>query len=672
VLTVLGLILAIGLLVDDSIVVLENIYRRQELGESPLRAALNGSREVVFPVIATTAAVIAVLVPLSMMPGNTGKLFREFAWTMTFAVALSSLVALTMVPMACSLFLRVERKHGPVWNVIESGLRGSERTYRALLDAALRHRLVVAVFFVLVLAGSWLLFRTTPTDLAPIEDRGQILVMIRSPQGATAAYTDRAMRQAEALLFEIPEIDRAFASIGMPFAGPPSTANGMVFARLRHWDERDVTQQEIVGRLFGPFMAIPEALVFPVNMPSLGQNSRNAELQLVLKSPDAELAELAGVGAQLVDRLRALPFLANVDSDLRLDNPELDVEIDRELAADLGIPVSEVAESIRLLVAQGPSDEFILRGRQYDVIMALAAEQRAVPDQLRRIHLRAADGTMVPLDSLVTLRAGIDTATLNHYDLQRSVTVSANLAPGGTLGQAVPAARTATEGLLPSGWSVALGGGAREFEESRGSMGGVFTIALLVIFLVLAAQFESWVHPLTVMLSVPLAGFGALATLRLSGNTLNLYSGIGLILLIGLVTKNAILLVDFANQERARGAGVRDAIRRAGAIRFRPILMTSLTSILGALPLALATGAGAESRRPIGAAIVGGLLFSTFFTLLVIPLVYLAMVRIAERLGLETIPPLVELEPEPAVEGGDGADVARAAVRDAEPERKRA
>ncbi|HVS64160.1 MAG TPA: efflux RND transporter permease subunit [Thermoanaerobaculia bacterium] len=659
VLTVLALILAIGLLVDDSIVVLENIYRRQELGEGRLRAAFNGSREVVFPVMATTAAVIAVLVPLSAMPGNTGKLFREFAWTMTFAVAFSSLVALTMVPMACSIFLRIRKKHGAVWRGIESLLSRSESAYRSALGFALRQRLVVAIFFALVLAGSWLLFRAMPTDLVPVEDRGQILTMVRAPQGSTAAYTDRAMRQVEDIVLDIPEVERTFAAVALGFGGPPDTSNGIVFSRLKHWDQREVKQQEIVERLFPQYLAIPEALVFAINPPSLGQNSRSADIQVVLKSPDAELSEFAEVGGSLIERMQGIPGLVNVDSDLRFDNPELEVEIDRELAADLGIPVSEIADSIRLLVAQGPSDAFVLRGRQYDVIMALAAEHRAVPDQLRRIHLRAADGQMVPLESLVRLRPGIDAATLNHYDLQRSATVTANLAPGATLGATVPAVLDAAGDLLPAGWSTSLGGGAREFAESSGSLAGVFAVALVIIFLVLAAQFESWVHPLTVMVSVPLAGFGALATLELTGNTLNLYSGIGLVLLIGLVTKNSILLVDFANQERARGTGVREAIRNAGAIRFRPILMTSLTSILGALPLALATGAGAESRRPIGAAIVGGLLFSTFFTLLVIPLVYLAMVRIAERVGLKTIPPLIELETdaEAAAPGGTVAKI---------------
>jgi multidrug efflux pump len=658
VLTVLGLILAIGLLVDDSIVVLENIYRRQELGESRLRAAFNGSREVVFPVIATTAAVIAVLLPLSAIPGNTGKLFREFAWTMTFAVAFSSLVALTMVPMACSIFLRIRKKHGALWNAIERTLSWSEHAYRRSLDASLRHRYVVAFFFALVLAGSWLLFRAMPTDLVPVEDRGQILTVVRAPQGSTAAYTDRAMRQVEELVLAIPEVERVFAAVSLGFGGPPDTSSGIVFSRLRHWDEREVKQQEIVERLFPQYMAIPEALVFPINPPSLGQNSRSADIQLVLKSPDAQLDELAEIGGRVMARMGEIPGLVNVDSDLRLDNPELEIEIDRELAADLGIPVSEIANSIRLLVAEGPSDEFVLRGRQYDVIMALAAEHRAVPDLLRRIHVRAANGQMVPLESLVTLSPGIDAATLNHYDLQRSATVSANLAPGATLGATVPAVLAAAEELLPTGWSTSLGGGAREFVESSGSIYITFVVALAFIFLVLAAQFESWVHPLTVMLSVPLAGFGALATLRLTGNTLNLYSGIGLILLIGLVTKNAILLVEFANQERARGAGIREAVRRAGAIRFRPILMTSMTSVLGAMPLAFAVGAGAESRRPIGAAVVGGLLFSTFFTLLVIPLVYLGMVRVAERLGLKTIPPLTELdtEPEDAVAAGSGGE----------------
>jgi multidrug efflux pump len=320
------------------------------------------------------------------------------------------------------------------------------------------------------------------------------------------------------------------------------------------------------------------------------------------------------------------------------------VVFDRDRAADVGVPVSAVAESLRLLVAEGPADEFVLRNEQYDVVMALEAPYRSVPEQLGEVHVRTASGAMVPLSALIETRLRTAPSTLNHYNLQRAATVTANLAPGATLGDTLEQVEQWIGESLPAGFSMALRGTSREFRESSAQIFVTFGLALLVIYLVLSAQFESFLHPLTVMLSVPLAALGALAALWLTGQTLNLYSQIGMILLIGLVTKNAILLVDFANQERARGTPLLEALRRAGHTRFRPIVMTSATSILGALPLALAGGAGAESRQAIGIAVVGGLLFSTIFTLVMIPVLHLGLIRLAEWIGWNTIPPAVELE----------------------------
>jgi multidrug efflux pump len=383
--------------------------------------------------------------------------------------------------------------------------------------------------------------------------------------------------------------------------------------------------------------------VFAINPPSLSRRTQS-DVEIVIKSPLATLPELAEVSDALVARLRALPGLVNVDSDLRLSNPQLDVAFDRERAADVGVPVASLAESLRLLVAQGPADEFILRNKQYDVVMALEGIYRSVPEQLGEVHVRARDGAMVPLAALIQTRPEIAPSTLNHYNLERAATLTANLAPAATLGDALARAEELVKAELPAGFSTALRGTSREFRESSAQIYVTFGLALLVIYLVLAAQFESFLHPFTVMLSVPLAALGALIALFVTGQTINLYSQIGMILLIGLVTKNAILLVDFANQERARGTALLEALRRAGHTRFRPIVMTSATSILGALPLALAGGAGAESREAIGIAVVGGLVFSTVFTLVMIPVLHLGLIRLAERLGWNTIPPAVELD----------------------------
>lgn len=643
-LTLLALVLVIGMLVDDSIVVMENVYRRQELGEPPMLAARNGTREVGFPVIATTAAVVAVLVPLSMMPGNTGQLFREFALTITAAVIISTFVALTVVPMACSRFLNVSQKHGVVWRGIEGVLRGGLAAYSRGLEICLRHRFSVLVVFLAILAGTVWMIRVIPRTLVPVEDRGVIITFVRAPQGSTAAYTDTAMKQVETVFHAIPEVESFFAIISMGFFGPGDTSQGIVFSHLVPWAERERRQQDIVAELRPKMMAIPEALVFPSNPSSLGQSFRNADIQVALKSPNADLEEFGQVSEAIVQRLRNDPALSNVDTNMRLDNPQLDIVIDRERASDLGISVSRVAEALRLLVSQGRTDDFILRARQYDVVMALASRYRSIPEQLGEIHLRAGDGTMVPLSSLAAAVPTIAPAILSHFDLQRAVTLSANLSPGFSMGEALDRISTTLDEVMPEGFTMALSGASREFVDSAGTIYVTFGIALLIIYLVLAAQFESFLHPLTVMLSVPLATLGALAALQMLGHTLNIYSAIGLILLVGLVTKNSILLVDFANQERARGKGLLESLRSAGSTRFRPILMTSMTSILGALPLALATGAGAESRRPIGAAVVGGLLFSTVFTLLMIPAIHYLVVRVAQKLHINTVPPLIELE----------------------------
>jgi len=643
VLTLLALVLSIGLVVDDAIVVMENVYRRQELGEGRLAAALRGSREVGFPVIATTAALVAVLVPLSLMRGDTGRLFREFAISLAVAIVISMFVALSLVPMLCARFLTVKERAGALSRAINRGIDGLRGRYdRALAGLLARSRLVAALFAA-VLLGSVAFYQLTPTTFLPIEDRGRFITVLRTPEGSTSAYTQRALSQVEKIYLAEPEIEGFFSTIGMGFGSAPSSSIGRVFSRLRHWDERDVKQQAIVAKLVPQLAEIPEALVFAINPPGLSRRSQ-ADVELVIKGPGASLEELAEVSARVVARVQQLPGLANVDSDLRVENPQLDVIFDRERAADVGVPVASVADSLRLLIAQSPADEFVLRNEQYDVVMALEAPYRSVPEQLGEVHVRTQRGEMVPLSALIQTRARTAPSTLNHYNLERAATLTANLAPGATLGDALERVEAAVAEELPGGFATALRGTSREFRESSAQIYVTFGLALVIIYLVLAAQFESFLHPFTVLLSVPLAALGALAALFFSGTTINLYSQIGMILLIGLVTKNAILLVDFANQERARGGELLESLRRAGHTRFRPIVMTSATSILGALPLALAGGAGAESRQAIGIAVVGGLVFSTVFTLLMIPVLHLALIRFAERLGWNTIPPAIELE----------------------------
>jgi multidrug efflux pump len=653
VLTLLALVLAIGLLVDDAIVVMENIFRRQESGEPALRAAKNGAREVGFPVIATTASIVAVLIPLSLMTGSTGRLFREFSLAMAGSVIISTFVALSLVPMLCSRYLDVKRKEGPLALAIERFLERLAHGYARVLGRALENRKLVNGILLATALGTGILFWLIPQTFVPVEDRGSFLTIIQAPQGSTASYTDRAVQQVQAAMAETDGVAGYFSAIGLGIGGPPNTADGIVYTRLVPWDERDVKQQQIVASLFPRFMGVPEALIRPINLPSLGQRSF-ADVEIVIKSSAADLDEFVPVMERIQARAETIPGLVNVNTDMRLDNPQLNVVFHRESAADVGVSVRTVAEALRLLVSQNKADEFVLRNKQYDVVTALSPRFRSTPEKLANIHVRARDGTMVPIDALVDLVPGVGPSTLNHYDLQRSATLTGSLAQNASLGPVLDEVQRVVSEELPAGFSYTLGGASREFLESSARIYLTFLVALVVIYLVLAAQFESFIHPLTILLSVPLATFGALATLATSyfafknhNYSMNLYSEIGVILLVGLVTKNSILIVDFANQARARGAELLEALRQAGRIRFRPILMTSATSILGAVPLAFATGAGAESRRAIGAAVVGGLVFSTVFTLVVVPVLHHGIVRAAERLGLQTIPPLVALDEGP-------------------------
>jgi len=647
ILTLLALVLCIGLLVDDAIVVLENVYRHQERGEKRLAAARAGAREVIFPVLATSAAVVAVLVPLSLMSGDTGRLFREFAITAAAAVAISTFVALTLVPMLCSRFLTVKTRDGAIARPINRAVNALGRGYSSVLDVSLRYPLLIVGVVVAVGIGIFALFSKLDTEFLPLEDRGEGMVVIRAPQGATAAYTARALDQVEEVLLNTDEISGFFEAIGMGFGRGEDTGLGTLFLQFKHWDDRERKQQDVVEELYPKLLGgIREALVFILNRPSLGQES-DADIEIVLTSSSATLEEFGNVMDQIVASASVMGTLYNVDSDLRLANPQLDIEFDRERAADLGVPIRSVAESLRLLVSQGPADEFILRNEQYDVVMAIESPLRSVPEQLGEIHVRSGEGDMIPLNALIEPHAGIGPSTLHHYGLRRSATLSGNLVPGANLETALTQLESLFDETLPPGFTRTLRGNAREYRESSQQVLITFGLALVIIYLVLAAQFESFAHPLTVLFSVPLATFGALLALSMAGLKINLYSQIGMILLIGLVTKNAILLVDFANQERARGVELYAALRAAGKTRFRPILMTSTTSILGGLPLVYASGAGAESRQAIGVAVVGGLLFSTIFTLVVVPVVHAWLIRAIEY--VQGTPPPNETSTSPEV-----------------------
>ncbi|MDD2665003.1 MAG: efflux RND transporter permease subunit [Dechloromonas sp.] len=615
-LTLLALVLAIGLVVDDAIVVLENIFRHIEDGMPRRQAAFQGAKEIGFAVVAMTLTLAAVYAPVAFMTGRTGKLFIEFALTLAGAVLVSGFVALTLSPMMCSLLLRHEEKHGRAFLAIERFLVWLNSGYRRVLTASLERRWIVIAGFVAVAASCGLLLKALKSELAPVEDRGIIFGMFVAPEGATLDYTERYARQIEAVYGQIPEMDRYFI-----VAGNPTVSQGISILGLTDWKERTRRSPDIARELFPKFAAIPGVMAFPITPPSLGQSPRERPVNFVIAT-SASYEELQQVTQQFLAELAKNPRLTNVDTDLKLNKPELSVEVRRDIAADLGVPVETIGRTLETFLGGRQVTRFKRDGEQYDVIVQVADVDRRTPDDIRDIHVRARDGSMVSLANLVAVRETISPRELNHFGQRRAVSITANLAPGYTLGEALGEMNAIADRVLKPGYAVDYNGQSREFQKSTASLALTFGLALAFIYLVLAAQFESFRDPFIIMLTVPLSMAGALLALWLSNGTLNVYSQIGLVTLVGLITKHGILIVEFANQLQEQGRALKDAVIEAAELRLRPILMTTGAMVLGAVPLALATGAGAESRQQIGWVIVGGLLLGTFFTLFVVPTVY--------------------------------------------------
>ncbi|WP_447978645.1 efflux RND transporter permease subunit [Candidatus Nitrospira bockiana] len=625
VLTLLGLVLAIGLVVDDAIVVLENIHRRIEHGQPPLQAALDGSREIGFAVVATTISLVAVFVPIAFMTGTTGRLFSEFGLAVAGSVLISGFVALTLTPMMSATILRPGRLGGAVYRATERIFAGLNGGYRRVLTGALAHRWVVVAVGVVFSLTSYGLFQSLRSELAPIEDRGIFIGVIIAPEGSTLAYTDAYARRIEHLYDQVPEIDKYFMVIAPGLERPNPVTNAFSFTMLKDWEERERSQQEVVAELAPKMFAIPGVLAFPINPPSLGQSIVKTPVQFVIGGPTYE--DLQGYVDRVFHKIAGYPGVVNLDTDLKLNKPELEVHINRTKAAAVGVPVATIGRTLETLLGGREVTTFKRQGEEYDVIVKLRGEDRTKPSDLTGLYVRGEQGALVQLSNLVTVEETVAPKELNHYDKMRAATITANLAPGYSLGDVLAYLERAAREVLPPGTRLTLAGESKEFKESTGSLYVTFALAIVVIYLVLAAQFESFVDPFTILLSVPLAVTGALLSLKVMGATLNVYSQIGMVMLIGLVSKNAILIVEFANQLRARGRGLSEAVTEAAVLRLRPILMTTAAMILGAVPLALAAGAGAESRRQLGYVIVGGLLFSTVLTLVIVPAVYTLLAR---------------------------------------------
>jgi len=620
-LTLLALVLAIGLVVDDAIVVLENIYRHIEEGLEPFQAAIKGIREISFAVVAMTLTLAAVFAPLAFTPGRTGRLFGEFALTLAGAVLVSGFVALTLTPMMCSKLLKHNPKPSRFDRGMERALQALSAGYGRVLAWTLKRRWMVVGLMLASAGGSWYLFTTTKSELAPYEDRGVIAMPVRAPDGATLEYTARYLDAIDAIGAQFPEFDRRFLFVG---GGQVSNAFGVF--RTVDWEDRTKTTQDLQRELLPRLSALPGVSAFPVTPPSLGQGFRSRPLEVVIVSGDS-YENMARVGQQMLAEMQKNPGIVQPDIDLQLNKPEVFMDVDRARAADLGVNVDTVARTVETMLGGRVVTRYKRDAEQYDVVVQTSAGGRATPEDIEKIFVRGRNETMVPLSSIVKVREAVSPRELNHFNQRRSVTITANLQPDYTLGEALEFMDATAGRVLPPGYATELNGVSREFKASSGALGVVFVLALLFIFLVLSAQFESFIDPFVILLSVPLSMLGALLAMKFTGGTLNVYSQIGLITLIGLITKHGILIVEFSNQLRQQGKSVMDAVVEASALRLRPILMTTGAMVLGALPLALASGAGAESRQQIGWVIVGGMTVGTLLTIFVVPTVYSLFAR---------------------------------------------
>jgi multidrug efflux pump len=633
--TLLALTIAIGIVVDDAIIVLENAYRHQEeLGKDPEQAAIDGTREIGFAVIATTASLVAVFVPLAFLQGNTGRLFNEFGIALAGSVVVSGFVALTLTPMLCAKILRVPHSHGRVYQALERSFNWLADAYARRLRWTVERPMLVLGATAALLVGAALVYGTLKREFLPADDRGVLMGNLIAPEGATLAYLDRYQAEFERVMAGQPEVQSVFSILGR--GGSPN--GGFVVSRLKPYEERDRSVEEVLATVRPQLAGISGVMAFASNPPAIG--GRGQPLEFIVKHPNYD--SLLVANQRLLGFARSLPGLVNIDSDLKVNKPELTVAFDRDRAEDVGVSVSDVAATLQTMLGGTRASTFTRENKLYDVLMQLDPERRATPQDMDNLFVRGTGGELVRLDAVANVQESTGPRAVAHYDRVRSFSLSGGVANNFTLGEAIDTLTAFTASTLPPGTSIALGGEARELAESGNELLLAFALAIVVVLMVLASQFESLVHPFTVLMAVPLAVVGAIFTLKLTGSTVNLYSQIGMILLVGLVTKNSILLVEYANQLRAKGRDAAEAILEAGRIRFRPILMTSVATVMGVMPIALGSGPGATSRRPLGYAIVGGLSFSTLLTLFVVPVVWLQLERVLARRRVRVETPVLE------------------------------
>jgi len=624
-LTLLALVLCIGLVVDDAIVVLENIQRRADLGEPTLVAAKRGTKQVAFAVISTTAVLVAVFLPIGFLEGNTGRLFRELSVALAAAVAISALVALTLTPMMSSKLVRPHTQSRPmrlnVW--VGDRLERIARGYRRVLERSIDRLWLFVVLMLGAFVAVGVLYRLVPSELAPPEDRGVFFASIVGPEGAGFDYTVEQVRQVEnVLLKQVGEgkpLQRVNTRVPGGFGASEEMHTGQAIVFLHDWDKRDVSTDDVVAQVRRTTAGLPGVRVNPQVRSGLTRGG-GQPFQIVIGGPD--YAELAQWRDRILARMEQNPRFFAADSDYKETRPQMRVVIDRVRAADLGVSVTEIGRTLETMMGSRRVTTYVENGEEYDVVLQAGRAVRATPSDLAAIQVRGGNGDLIPLSNLVKIGELAEAGSLNRFNRLRAITVSAGLAPGYRMGDAVAWAEQVVREELPETAQIDWKGESREFRKAGSAVLLTFALALLVVYLVLAAQFESFVHPLVIMLTVPLGVLGALLGLWLAGSTLNLFSQIGIVMLVGLAAKNGILIVEFANQLRDEGRDVREAILESCAVRLRPILMTSVATVVGAIPLVVAGGPGSASRFTIGIVVIFGVSFSTLLSLFVVPAFY--------------------------------------------------
>jgi len=639
-LTLFGLTLATGMVVDDAIIVVEQISRFiHEKGMNPQRAASEAMSELSSAVIATSLVLMAVFIPVAFFPGTTGALYQQFALTIAFSIAISTFLALTLTPSLCALLLRQEQ-HAPPWiawffDGFNYFFDGTRQRYRAILGWLSHFKIFVIGLFIALLVVTGLLYTQVPTAFLPDEDQGYFITIIQAPEGVSLQYTSKIIDQVEKEILKLPEVVGTFSVGGFSFSGN-SANQGIIFSTLKSWEERkapDQSVQAIVGQLFGKFAMIPEARIFPVNPPAIQGlgNFGGFNFQLQDRRTDSDLETLLQSMGMLLGQANQTPGLQAVFSTFQANTPQLLVEVNRNRAKTLGVSVDDIFNTLQTALGSQYVNDFIFQDRTYRVYLQADQEFRSKPEDIGKLYVRSSQNQMIPLANLVTVVPKVGAQTINHYNLFRAIAINGSAAPGFSSGNSLKSMEKVAKEVLPKGFSYEWSGSSLEEIESRGLAPVIFSLGLLFVFLVLAAQYENYIDPLIIMLSVPLAILGALLAQSLRGFPNDIYCQIGLVMLIGLASKNSILIVEFANQLREKGLPITKAVIEASQERLRPIIMTALSTLIGTIPLVIATGAGAGSRQSLGTAVFGGMLVATFLSLFVVPILYIVIKTGTER-----------------------------------------